>query len=804
MSAAAIEIELLGVPRWRAGGAWRELSRQDAALVAMVALDGTQPQPLLAYRLWPAAGATQAGNNLRKHLSRLGQKGGAKLLLAAADTLSMAPGASVDVLALDRLDPLSLAEREFLAPFDYGDGDDLERWVVARRAALRRARADALAAHAEALEKRGELAKALRWADVIVQLVPEQEHAWRRVMRLHYLRGDRTAAVAAFERLEEGLREGTGGVPSPETRALLATIESDAPPPATPVAPTPVALQRPPQRVGRDREWQAMARAWGGGRPFVVVGEAGMGKSRLLADFVARQRAPVLNENGRAGDEAVAFALLARVAEAALALPVAPPDDFVRQELARIVPTLGAAPQAAGQEAHLRQAMESLLAQAQRQGLAAVVVDDLHQADGASLETLRWLAGSPRLAGLRFGFATRPPAGAAATMLADWLADSQRADRIVLDPLSADDVERLVVSLGIARFAKAGVAARLYAHAGGHPLFTLATLQDAWQQGIDLLAGTLPLPASVDVLMQRRLRALAAPALDLLRVAAVAGPDLSADRAASLLGCGRFDLADPWAQLEAANLMVGERFSHDLVRECALGLVPAALRRTLHAELAALLAADATVPPGRVAHHWEQAERWPEAGAAWHAAGMAARRAGRLADQVQQLEAAAACHRRAGQPAAELEALLATFDARLLQHGAVAVLDALPAVRALVRTEREDLRCRLVEAEALIDLGRDAVPVASRAAEMAAEHRDLLGDALCLLGMALGHAGRFDEAIDAERRAADAALAAGLPAQELRAVRSLAVVLYAAGRLGEAVPVQRRALRLAEALGDPA
>ena len=47
-------------------------------------------------------------------------------------------------------------------------------------------------------------------------------------MRLHYLRGDRAAAIAAFERFEQRLKDELGTRPSAETIELLATIERGA------------------------------------------------------------------------------------------------------------------------------------------------------------------------------------------------------------------------------------------------------------------------------------------------------------------------------------------------------------------------------------------------------------------------------------------------------------------------------------------------------------------------------------------------------------------------------------------------
>ncbi len=57
---------------------------------------------------------------------------------------------------------------------------------------------------------------------------PLAEYAQRQLMHLHYLRGDRAAAINVFERFEQRLKDELGTRPSAETIELLATIERGA------------------------------------------------------------------------------------------------------------------------------------------------------------------------------------------------------------------------------------------------------------------------------------------------------------------------------------------------------------------------------------------------------------------------------------------------------------------------------------------------------------------------------------------------------------------------------------------------
>jgi DNA-binding SARP family transcriptional activator len=797
----ALHFELLGEPRWRTPAAHGRLASHDAAFVALLAIEGPQARDVLFGRLSPGTNAKVAGVKMRQRIKRLRERIGHPVV-DTGDSISFLAGVRCDLQSLADVDAL-LGARDLLAGCEFGDNDFLEGWVLAQRERLRRERADALAGHAAALQDRGELAKALRVAERVVALAPLMEHGWRRLMRLHYLRGDRSAAIEAFERLEALLREETGARPSAETRQLLQEIEhTEHIAPSAPQV-VPVSLVRPPLRVGREREWRAMTRAWSAGRAFLMMGDAGIGKTRLLTDLLEAHPGARM-ERSRPGDAQTPYAVLARLVRCVLPVLATPPDAVTRAELARIAPELGPVPASHVQEATLWRAVEGLLQAAAAAGLAALLVDDLHFADPATLDALRWLTASPHLAGLHFGFASRPlNASPHADLLRDWLDDSHRPERIEVAPLTQADIEQLVGSIGIQGLAMPGVGARLFAHAGGHPLFTLETLKDAFLHGRNLVDDALPVPTTVQDLLERRLADLPADCASLLRVAAVAGADLTVERAAKLLGRSPLQLAEAWTQLETANVLAGQRFAHDLVHDSALRLVPSALRRVLHASLAALLAEDASVAPGRIAAHWQAAERWGEAGRCWFAAAASARQAGRLVEEVDLLERAADGYRRAGDEAGEFDARAAMFYSVLLRQGPVKGLEALPTLQRLARTPPQRLQCLLIRAEALIDLerGSEALGDTDAALQQAQSQPAALSNALCLHGMALVQSGRVQEAVSAEERAAEVARSAGLAVQEQRAVSSLAYVLYTAGRLGESVAAHTESLRLADTLG---
>ena len=94
-------------------------------------------------------------------------------------------------------------------------------------------------------------------------------------MRLHYLRGDRAAALAAFDRCCDVLERTLGVAPDAETEALRARVAaSSLPADATQPRPLPVSVLRPPRLIGRDAEWQRLHADWSAGQPSLVAGEA--------------------------------------------------------------------------------------------------------------------------------------------------------------------------------------------------------------------------------------------------------------------------------------------------------------------------------------------------------------------------------------------------------------------------------------------------------------------------------------------------------------------------------------------------
>ncbi|HKO67838.1 MAG TPA: BTAD domain-containing putative transcriptional regulator, partial [Burkholderiaceae bacterium] len=313
-SRAGIRLQLLGEPRLDLGSESFPLERKDAALLALLAIDGVTARGRAATLLWPDVDDDAARNNLRQRLHRLRKRAGRDVALTTGDTLRLADRVTHDLsqVAETLAQGVVNATGELLGSLDYADCDQLEEWLQAAREKWRSTRRNALAEIAAKLEREGQIALALQYSERLLADDPLREHAHRQLMRLHYLRGDRAAALAVFERCRDLLKRELATVPGNETAELAALIESSGALPLPAPSARPVSVLRPPRLVGRDAEWNELEMAWQQQRLALVCGEPGIGKTRLLSDFIARQDGAIV-VGARPGDARVPFALLARL-----------------------------------------------------------------------------------------------------------------------------------------------------------------------------------------------------------------------------------------------------------------------------------------------------------------------------------------------------------------------------------------------------------------------------------------------------------------------------------------------------------
>jgi DNA-binding SARP family transcriptional activator len=836
----------------RADGSSVPLGGRSAALLALVALEPGIRRERAAQLLWPEA--TNPRQNLRQQLLRLR----AALELAAID------GDDALQLAADiALEPAA-AGAELLAGELAGD-DPFGLWLAQQRARALRSQREPLRAALQAAEQEGDLARALELAEALVEIEPDAEPHHQALMRLHYLRGENAAGLAAYKRLADRMRVQFGSAPSrasdelaealrrgavvapPSPAAPLASAASAAPraggtaAPAAPAAPRPtllpMLLKRPPRLVGRSAELAAARAAWAEGRVVLLEGEAGLGKSRLIGELVAAcldepepsprdaPGRPTLLGSGRPGDAGAPYATLARWIAPLMEAPL-PAEALtapVRDALAHLGSAAAARPRSEFRPDALQRAVQQLL---HHHGVRTVVLDDLHFADDATLDLVAGLTADTPVtpvtpvtpatpatpaapaptppAPQRWLLAQRPAeAPAAARALRSALTELRRLDVVPLRPLDAEATAELVAALAIDGLDAGTLAPALARHSGGNPLFLLETLKLGLHDG-SLLRGELPRPASVGALIEHRLARVSEPALALARVAAIAGVDFGIEFAEAAIGQSAVQLASAWDELQQAQVLREEAFAHDLVADAVLRGVPAVVARRVHAQCAAWLEQRGG-EPARVARHWQEGGDALRAARAWVAAAERAADASRNLEEAEHYGRAADCFDVALLPHE-------AFDARLGRLGALtAAVDAegvLEDGQRLLDGAVDDLQ-RVQATRVLVDLlghrGQHdrALALALPALELARRIESHHEQLLLLTPIVgcLGMLNRGHEALDLLLPLKPWVRQHAAPLDRAGFHGKLAAALAERGRLREAVQESRQALEIERAQG---
>lgn len=781
-----------------ADGRLLPLAPRDAALLAWLALEGPTPRARLASLLWPDAEVDAARNALRQRLFQLKRQCGLDPV-AGTSVLSLADGVRHD---LDDADSV-------LGDVALTIGTEYDAWIEQQRV-RRHARArQSLADLAEMAERVKDYADALSHAHELLALDPLSEAAHRRVIRLHYLAGDRAGALLAFDRCERLLKNEVGARPSDETLALLLIIESASARAELRPQVLPASLRRPPLDVGRERERRDLLAAWNAGQRFLVLGEAGIGKSRLL-DTVAAAWPGALVVRARPGDSAVPLALVTRLVEALGEQQPAWQRRPAAAELRAMLAGLPApAPDGSGPRPTPRPLQPLLFEALVPDGDTppALMFDDWQFADNASVALLGEALDAAPLAALRMGMASRASAGAMAELRIARLREHSDVRIVALEPLDATQVTELLESLRLGAVDVPGLAATLAQRVGGNPLFLLEALRHMLEASTPLLPQNVTVPRHVKDMVARRLAALPERARQLLRAAAVAGSDFDVALAEAVTGRHALELAESWAVLEQQGLFGSQGIGHDVYAEAVLAQLPEAIARALHARVAACLE-DRPHEPARLAAHWRASGEDGRAVVHLVAAARQAWHASRPEDTFELFEQAACIESARGHADAAFDLWFDNADAMSEIGSPALTRRCVPGLEDHARTEVQRLRVRLVQAvlQALsgdLEAGMSAVV-------------NLLGDAIALgderveaecrfaIANRASADGRFDDALQhlaagerLMREAGDVRRAAALAA-------TMALVIGLRGQPRLALREYERMLPLLEAENDRA
>lgn len=495
----------------------------------------------------------------------------------------------VDVVTFDDLYRQAMAEgggpaagkalalgRADLLPSDRYDG-----WVEARRDQLRLRRLDLLRLDGQ-------------W-EAVVEIDPSDEEANLQLMRHHAAAGDRHAAIRQFERLDRHMRRELGLAPGRDALALRDRLLTggDTPP------------RRDDAPVGRAREVamlrQALLDSAGArSRTVLVNGPAGIGKSSLLG--VGCELAREMGWRVAVGTSAPVEGAwpYAPVLEALADLCRRNPTlldglaDDHREEIDRALSGADIGWNGASSHQQLFVAAAELLRLAAATNGLLFAIDDIHDADDASLRLIHFLARSTRDDRVCLLLTHRPaPATDTLTETRRSLVDRHGALDVVLGPLLSHDVEALV--------------RRQVPDPSPELLEQVASMG----RGVPFVVNELARrvadePDRALALDTRMIAGISASTRDILQRVAVVGLSFDTDEFVALSGrpeleaFHHLDLALAADVVEPAS--TGYRFRHALVRDALLSDLPPHRRRLIHRDAADRLTRLGS-SPARIGHH---------------------------------------------------------------------------------------------------------------------------------------------------------------------------------------------------------
>jgi DNA-binding SARP family transcriptional activator len=865
---ARVALTLLGGFEGRLHGSRPLLvsARKAWALLAYLALPPGRmhPRDTLTALLWGGVPEARARASLRQALFSLRRALGesAAVLVQESEQLGLdAQRLDVDAARLERAlgpagdDGLEAAIALYRGDLLSGlviDEPAFEEWLVAERERLRELVLEGLARLLARQRAAGDLQAGVRTALRLLAIDPLQESVHRTLMRLHVTLGRRGDALRQYRECVAVLRRELDAEPELETRRLYQEVLRTtglAPRDITPrggeqlEAPTPSPAAGPsvadPPLLGREIELARLHAALaasrvGDGSLLVIHGEAGIGKSRLIAELVSaadREGVRVVVGHAYEGERELPFGLWVDAIRQTLAtstlaaLSGLSPES--RSELARLVPELDESrpspPEGPGNHRRLFEAVVALVHRLAADRPLLFVLEDLHWADESSLRLLAFL--SHRLHGHRVSclLSVRDEDLVDAPDVESRLEEIAASPRLTLGPLTRSDTAALVGAIGRAGAGPADVAAlteRVWAVSEGNPLLAVeATRAYGESRDVEVPAGG-SLPDRIRGLVAGRLRRVSEPARAVLTVAAL----LARGAAFPLLQrAARLPEAEAAAAVEELvrrRLLreEGEGFAlaHDRLREAIGRPLLAARRQMLHRRIADALEAidsDTTQAPwAALAMHLREAREWARAQAALVRLGEQA--ALRYADEeaarafVEALELMPHLpHDRRDRATVEVLVRLAPSLYRLgrfretverfeAHRAAVDRLDdpTLSAPYAFWLAHAFSHSGRTSE---VFEWARRAVEAATRAGD-----RSIRGKAEFVMCDGYLVADRFQEAIEHARQAVK--YLDGTPERWWlgQAWYLLAGVYHFAGRLTAALEAVRRAEAIGEALGD--
>ncbi len=624
---------------------WQErpfsLSRRQtrALLYRLAAALEPMPRGQLAFLFWPDTPDALARRSLTRLLSSLrAALPHPDLLLVDEENVALdrtrASSDSQQVLqAAPSDDPaaleaaLALYRGPFMAGFTLPDAPEYDTWQAQTARQLEAHYLALLERLAQRYAAAGDAADAIRCAQRYLAVDELAEAMHRRLIGLYVAAGDRAAAQRQYEQCALVLERELGVSPLPETAAALQAIPARPAELHLPVQPS---LDLPlAGRAAALAQLQGALQRQERGGVILLHGAPGMGKTRLLREFVARQgdRSLALAGASYPGSQALPYHPLLQALRASLAqqerwqpaprawlsemLPLLPELRTHFPDLPAPIP----APPAQAQ-ARLFTALSHVLHALAAPGPMLLCLDDLHWADEGTLGWLRYLAGRWVDAPLAVLATCHSPTAPALAPLRQALLRAGRLAEIELAGLEVDAVQGMLGSLPVPP--SPALVQRLHEVSGGNPFFVLELARELQSRGqIADPPADLPLPTTVREAILARASHLTAAARQVLEAAAVLDPLLDDALLQATSARSPAETVDALEELLAQQfLQIGPAapavlaFPHRLMPQAVSEALTPWRRKLLHSRAAEALARAQPRNAAALARHYTEAGAW--------------------------------------------------------------------------------------------------------------------------------------------------------------------------------------------------
>jgi predicted ATPase/DNA-binding SARP family transcriptional activator len=520
----------------------------------------------------------------------------------------------VSSMTLKELEYLaSLFRGSFLEGLELPDYYSFQAWLIAERE-------DALAQQVSILraivnDLSDDAAKAIPYGRLLVERDPLDEHS-RATLSGFLVRLGRHAEarrlIETGKRLASELGTGTSGVLEQTARELPRRTSDDAES-RTPAEGRFPEWRSPTAMIGREEERERVrsmldnSRDSRRGHVVLITGEAGVGKSRFLAELSA----DTLSGRGTAlsgrSYEAEARRPYGPWIDAIRSLHPSAMGDVLRDELAPLLTGLTFEDERQGGRDRLFAAIAELLA-ARAHSAAPVLLqfDDVQWCDEASAELLHYVVRVTRHRPVSVVLAARSgelPDNEAMMRVLRGFRQDRWIEEIELAPLSRKETNRLVSLISPSVNADA-----VFDESGGIPLYAIELARAS-----DRSAGSVD--PTLAVLIRDRIDRLPVVAGDVLRWAAVLGSTFNLQRLVSIVSLGfnevtsAVEILDRHALLREISPAAGPAaygFTHNVVRRAVYDGLSEPRRRLMHWRIAKMFeqeGSSTTMMAAQVAHH---------------------------------------------------------------------------------------------------------------------------------------------------------------------------------------------------------